>query len=219
MATSETLTWSCDGETFTGHAAWDGDGPRPAVLVHHAWAGQGDVERQWAHDLAALGYVGVAVDVYGRGDSEPALRERAESDDLRGHVTFHGRIPIEAVPAAVATADIGLAPTRRDRFTDVSLSTKLFEYGAMGKPVIATALPLVLETSPPGRVCTSARGDAAGLAAAILAIVDDPAARERAVARTHDIVTARSWAHHAIGYVALVESLARGRGAPRPPLA
>jgi dienelactone hydrolase len=65
--TTEALTWSCDGQTFSGHAVWDGAGPRPAVLVHHAWAGQGDVERQWAADLAALGYVGIAVDVYGGG--------------------------------------------------------------------------------------------------------------------------------------------------------
>jgi glycosyltransferase involved in cell wall biosynthesis len=161
----------------------------------------------------------IGFDVYGRGDSEPVLRERAERADLRGRVTFHGRIPIEAVPAAVATADIGLAPTRRDPFTDVSLSTKLFEYGAMGKPVVATGLPLVRETFPPGTVWTYEPGDAAGLAAAILAIVDDAAAREDAVARTHEIVTERSWAGHATGYVALVESLARGRRAPHEPAA
>ena len=65
-------------------------------------------------------------------------------------MTFHGRIPIDDVPAAVAAADIGLAPTRRDPFTDLTLSTKVYEYAAMGKPVVASRLPMVVATFPPG---------------------------------------------------------------------
>ena len=79
-------------------------------------------------------------------------------------VTFHGRIPIEDVPAAVARADIGVAPTRRDPFTDVSLSTKVFEYAAMGKPVVASRLPMVERTFPPGSVATYDPGDPASMA-------------------------------------------------------
>ena len=44
----------------------------PAILVVHQWAGQGDQERETADRLAALGYVGIAIDVYGknvRGDA------------------------------------------------------------------------------------------------------------------------------------------------------
>lgn len=40
---------------------------RPVVFVCHAWAGQGDFERRWAQDVAELGYVGAALDVYGKG--------------------------------------------------------------------------------------------------------------------------------------------------------
>lgn len=59
-----------DGETeLEGTIAWDETkpGPRPAVLVSHAWGGQGEFEQQKARDLAELGYVGFALDVYGRG--------------------------------------------------------------------------------------------------------------------------------------------------------
>ena len=42
---------------------------RPAVLVAHAWRGQDDFVRQKAIELAALGYVGFAVDIYGEGKS------------------------------------------------------------------------------------------------------------------------------------------------------
>lgn len=42
-------------------------GARPVVLVAHAWAGQDDFAREQARMLAELGYVGFAIDVYGKG--------------------------------------------------------------------------------------------------------------------------------------------------------
>jgi dienelactone hydrolase len=44
-----------------------GSGPHPAVLVAHQWSGQSDHERATADRMAALGYVGIAIDVYGKG--------------------------------------------------------------------------------------------------------------------------------------------------------
>lgn len=48
-------------------ASPDGGGSHPAVLVAHQWSGQSDHERATADKLAALGYVGIAIDVYGKG--------------------------------------------------------------------------------------------------------------------------------------------------------
>jgi hypothetical protein len=45
------------------------------------------------------------------------------------------------------------------------------------------------------------------MADAILAFVDDPIARDAAVAHTAQIVQAGSWEHEANGYLALVELL------------
>lgn len=151
----------------------------------------------------------VTLEIYGRGDSEPALRSQASSLGVLDRVTFHGRVPIEDVPARVAAADIGLAPTRHDQFTDMSLSTKVFEYAAMGKPVVASRLPMVEATFPAGTVSAYPAGDAVAMAGAILAFADDPIAREAAVAHTAEIVKAGSWEHEAVGYLALVERLVR----------
>jgi glycosyltransferase involved in cell wall biosynthesis len=161
------------------------------------------------------------LELYGRGDSEASLRGRADELAVSARVTFHGRIPIDEVPAAVAMADIGLAPTRHDPFTDMSLSTKVFEYAAMGKPVVASQLPMIERTFPEGTVGAYRPGDAQAMAAAILAFVDDPIAREAAVARTAEVVAAGSWEHEAVGYLALVERLitesaSRRASGPRP---
>ena len=85
----------------------------------------------------------ICLDLYGRDFAEVPLRDRAVALGVADRVTFHGRIPIESVPAAIASADIGLAPTRRSDFTDYSLSTKAFEYAAMGRTVVASRLPMV----------------------------------------------------------------------------
>jgi glycosyltransferase involved in cell wall biosynthesis len=151
----------------------------------------------------------LVLDLYGRGDGEPALRDRALELGIADRILFHGRIPIEDVPAAVAGADLGLAPTRRDPFTDVSLSTKIFEYVAMGKPVVASRLPLVEQTFPAGTIWPYEPGDIRSLATAIEAIADQAAAREAAVAAALVIVREWSWEHEAVGYVGLVEDLLR----------
>jgi glycosyltransferase involved in cell wall biosynthesis len=158
--------------------------------------------------------VPVVLDVYGRGDSADGLRALADELELGERVVFHGRIPLEAVPAAIAAADVGLAPTRRDAFTDVSLSTKIYEYAAMGRPVVASRLPLVERAFPAGSVFVYEPGDPAALAAAILAIADDDARREAAIAGAAEVVQRAAWEVVRSDYLALVERLARGTPAP-----
>ncbi len=58
-----------DGTLLEGLMAYDDEskGPRPAVLVSHAWSGRSPFEVEKAKSLAALGYVGFALDMYGKG--------------------------------------------------------------------------------------------------------------------------------------------------------
>lgn len=58
-----------DGKMFEGLLAVDEAtaARRPAVLISHAWAGRGPVEEDYAKRLAALGYAGFALDLYGKG--------------------------------------------------------------------------------------------------------------------------------------------------------
>jgi glycosyltransferase involved in cell wall biosynthesis len=151
--------------------------------------------------------IDIAFDVYGRGDSEPALRALAAELGLGRHVVFHGRIPIEDVPGVVAGADIGIAPTRLDPFTAMSLSTKIFEYAAMGKPVVASRLPMLERTFPAGTVAAYEPGDPHSLAAALLGLVDDADVRRRRVNDTLEIVRRTSWEAVSRPYVALVGEL------------
>jgi dienelactone hydrolase len=54
------------------------DTPRPAVLVVHEWWGRGAHSDKSAEDLAQLGYVGFAVDMYGDGRSTTDPKQAGE---------------------------------------------------------------------------------------------------------------------------------------------
>ncbi len=102
-----------DGDTvLMAHIAWDEaiSGPRPGVLVSHAWAGRSEFEDRKAEQLAELGYVGFALDMYGKGVlgsgpeenaklMQPLLDDRAllqrrmnlALDELRANSLVHDR--------------------------------------------------------------------------------------------------------------------------------
>lgn len=70
MAIQEQLVeYDCDGTVCEALMVWDDAvaGARPGVLVAHAWGGRSEFEDGKARGLAAQGYVGFALDVYGKG--------------------------------------------------------------------------------------------------------------------------------------------------------
>ena len=66
---SKEVNYSADGLNLKGYLAYDDaqTGKRPGVLVVHEWWGQNDYIRQRARMLAELGYVALALDMYGDG--------------------------------------------------------------------------------------------------------------------------------------------------------
>jgi dienelactone hydrolase len=65
----ETITYKGDGVTMKGFLAYDSSntGKRPAVLIVHEWWGLNDYPKMRARELAKLGYVAFAMDMFGDG--------------------------------------------------------------------------------------------------------------------------------------------------------
>lgn len=65
----EEVTYSADGTTLKGYIARPAQvtGKAPGVLVVHEWWGNNEYTRKRADMLAQLGYVALAVDMYGDG--------------------------------------------------------------------------------------------------------------------------------------------------------
>ncbi len=66
---TETVTYTVDGVTCQGYVAYDAaiKGKRPVVLVVPEWWGFTDYVKKRARQLAELGYLAMAVDMYGDG--------------------------------------------------------------------------------------------------------------------------------------------------------
>jgi dienelactone hydrolase len=68
----ESVTYNAGDMTMNGYMAYDDSITlkRPGILVVHEWWGHNEYARQRAKMLADLGYVALAVDMYGSGKKE-----------------------------------------------------------------------------------------------------------------------------------------------------
>jgi len=75
----KTVEYEHDGVVLEGYMSYDdaAEGRRPGILIIHQWMGVTDNERMRAQMLAEMGYVALAVDVYGKG-VRPANRAEAQ---------------------------------------------------------------------------------------------------------------------------------------------
>ena len=64
---TETVNYQAKNIDLKGYVAFPDADNAPLVLIAHTWAGKDEFVHKRAEDLAALGYVGFAVDMYGNG--------------------------------------------------------------------------------------------------------------------------------------------------------
>lgn len=68
------------------------------------------------------------------------LRAQVEAAGLSEQVIWHGYVPHEEIPKTVARCDLAVSPLPPLRSYRVSCPAKIFEYLAMGLPVVATRI-------------------------------------------------------------------------------
>ena len=79
--------------------------------------------------------------IVGCGESEEALKALAVQSGVAGSVVFGGLQPYSALPDIIRSSDICINPFELNSITRDILPTKLFQYLACSKPVVATSLP------------------------------------------------------------------------------
>src|SRR5688500_6751148 len=69
-----------DDTKLLGYLAYDDaqQGKRPGVVVVHEWMGHNEYARKRAEQLAGLGYVAFAIDMYGKGVRAKDAKEAAQ---------------------------------------------------------------------------------------------------------------------------------------------
>jgi glycosyltransferase involved in cell wall biosynthesis len=136
---------------------------------------------------------------------------RAEELERRGagHATFPGAVEHERVPELIAAMDVAVVPFGGDERYFSPL--KLFEYMAMGKPIVGARMGQVTELLVPGETgLVYEPGDAADLARRIREILDRPdrGAALGAAARRR-VLAEHTWEARAGRIVELCDSFRR----------
>jgi glycosyltransferase involved in cell wall biosynthesis len=115
----------------------------------------------------------------------------AAVDKLRAepNVHFLGPRSPAALPSLIASFDVGLIPYLRSPYTDTVYPAKLFEYLAMGRPVVATDLPELRKLQLPESALRIGTDPTTFIAAIRDALSDtgaDKAQLRRELAQPHD---------------------------------
>eukprot|EP01006_Ploeotia_vitrea_P001563 TRINITY_DN105099_c0_g1_i1.p1 TRINITY_DN105099_c0_g1~~TRINITY_DN105099_c0_g1_i1.p1 ORF type:complete len:288 (+),score=19.04 TRINITY_DN105099_c0_g1_i1:30-866(+) len=88
---TRSVVYQVDNKPFEGYVATPQEltGKHPALLVVHGWEGVNADTNRRADDMARLGYVALAVDMYGQGVRPETREERgAQAGAVRGNVTL-----------------------------------------------------------------------------------------------------------------------------------
>ena len=149
------------------------------------------------------------------GDGPEAPRVRRAADGLAG-VTFTGAVAHDAMPALLASADIGVAPFDVMAHAPLAIAfywspLKVFEYMASGLPVVAPAIDGMTRIVQDGRegVLYDA-SDPRALAGALERLADGDLRRSLGAAARARAVAEFSWAGHCARLEdALARALAR----------
>ncbi|MDI7277001.1 MAG: glycosyltransferase, partial [Anaerolineae bacterium] len=105
----------------------------------------------------------VHFDVLGRGEYRPALEALARRLGVEDRVTFHGYVASERLLEVLCRADVGLVPM----LCEYQSPNKMFEYVALGVPVIASDLRTFRQHFGGDEILYFRTGDPADLARAL----------------------------------------------------
>ena len=132
--------------------------------------------------------------IFGDGDWVGDLKRRVSELGLEGCVSYHGRVPLERIAAEIPAADVGVVPNMRTPFTEINLPTRIFEYLAKGRPVVAPRTRGILDYFGEEDLFLFEPGDAGDLARAIRTALLDAKARDAVLARGMAVYARHRWA-------------------------
>jgi glycosyltransferase involved in cell wall biosynthesis len=146
--------------------------------------------------------------IYGEGTMLEELRELTAELDLGDAVYISGKfVPIEELLSAISAADAGVVAMRRDAFRDLVHCHKMYDFIAMGKPVICSGTRSVEAYFDEGCFQFFTADDENDLARAIRQLYNDPDLGERMVQRTAEISEPYCWEHQRRVYQAVATEL------------
>ena len=208
-----------DGEIFPLRSPRSYDPANPSkrfVIMYH-----GSLVERNGVDLAVKALVRVRqtvplaeLRIYGKQTPflEQVLAEAANLG-LQDAVRYLGPKRLENLAGEIEDCDVGIIPNQRNAFTDINTPTRIFEYLALGKPVVAPSTPGIKDYFGPGSLLFFDAGDADGLAEKIDYAAAHPDKAMEIAERGQKVYLAHTWSQERQTLVDLIGGLFRGNEA------
>jgi glycosyltransferase involved in cell wall biosynthesis len=146
--------------------------------------------------------------VYGR--RTPYLEKvmkKVEGLGLEGGVRYLGEKKLEELVKEIETCDLGVIPNQRNTFTDINTPTRIFEYLALGKPVIAPSTPGIQDYFDPESLLFFESGDSEDLGKRIVYAESHPDELLSIAEQGQRVYLAHRWQQERETLVGLVSGL------------
>lgn len=180
------------------------------VLVSH-----GTIEPQYGLDTAiravarlAPAIPSIELRIVGDGAQRAELQTLANRLGVSDRIAFSsGFVPPDELVATLATSDVGVVAMRRDRFRDLTLAGKMFDFITMGVPMVVSTTRSVEEAFPAGCFECFVSDDPNDLARAIARLHRDPKLAASYAARAKDAAKSYCWPVQRQRYWEVVDAL------------
>jgi glycosyltransferase involved in cell wall biosynthesis len=186
---------------------------KPFIIMYH-----GSLVERNGLDLAveALARVrssipGVQLRIYGSSNSflervMASVRDRG----LEGAVQYFGPKMSEQIAEAIEECDLGIIPNQRNIFTELNTPTRIFEYLALGKPVITPRAPGICDYFDDASLIYFELGDVEDLARKIEWAFQHPDEVIEVIKRGQEVHRAHTWSEERSTLTNLVAALLPG---------
>lgn len=188
---------------------------RPFVVMYH-----GSLVERNGFDLAVAALAQVQktipnVELRVCGKSTPFLEqvmEQARGLGVDGSIRYLGPKRLEDLVGEIESCDVGIIPNQRSVFADINTPTRIFEYLAMGKPVVAPRTPGIQDYFDPNSLLFFEAGNAEELSEQICYVYFNSREAIEIADRGQQIYLAHTWQEERATLVGLVSGLLRGGG-------
>jgi len=183
--------------------------PRPRSIPRTSENGSSPFVVMYHGSLVERNGLGLAVDafakirqsipsaelhVYGaRNEFLEKIMESVKERGLASSVHYMGQKPLEQIVDAIETCNVGIIPNKRSIFTELNTPTRIFEYLALGKPVIAPRASGITDYFDEDSLIFFELGDADDLARRIEYVFHNPSEVGEITRRARQIHLAHTW--------------------------
>jgi glycosyltransferase involved in cell wall biosynthesis len=126
---------------------------------------------------------------------------------IQNCVRYMGPKKLEELAHEIEACDVGIIPNQRNAFTDINTPTRIFEYLALGKPVIAPRTTGIEDYFGQDSLFFFESGNAEGLAEELRAVYSNPARAIETAERGQNIYLKHCWREESQNLVTLVSGL------------